>query len=87
MFASGLPTRAMRHDELLNLHALLREIRADMERHGDIASDAFAAYDHLPTRPMHLHRRKREHKRAVRLLLWGIVRSIETESDVAVSSG
>lgn len=86
MSGSGLTTRAMRHDELLNLHALLREVRADMERYGDIAPDAFAAYDHQRTRLMHLHREKRAHKRAVRLLLWGIVRSIETESDVAVSS-
>lgn len=74
----------MRLDEWMNLHALLREIRTYMEHRGDTSPDAFAAYDHQPARPMHLHRRKRDHKRATRLLLWGIVRSIETESDLAV---
>lgn len=75
----------MRQDELMNLHALLREIRRDMERQGDTSADAFAAYDYQHTRPMHLHRQKRDHKRAVRLLLWGIVRSIEAESDYPVA--
>lgn len=75
----------MRHDELLNLHALLREIRKDMEQRGDISPDAFAAYDYQHTRPMHLHRTKKDHKRAVRLLLWGIIRSLETESDLAIA--
>ncbi|WP_226479702.1 UPF0058 family protein [Natrinema amylolyticum] len=74
----------MRHDEWMNLHALLREIRTDMEHRGDASPDAFAAYDYQHARPMHLHRQKTEHKRATRLLLWGIVRSIETESDLAV---
>lgn len=76
---------AMRLDEWVNLHALLREVRAEMEQRGDAAPDAFAAYDSQPARPMHLHRRKEAHKRATRLLLWGIVRSIETESDLAVA--
>ena len=75
----------MRQTELVNLHALLQMVRRDMERHGDISPDAFAAYEYQKTRPMHVHRSKREHKRAVRLLLWGIVRSIETESDLAVA--
>ncbi|MDS0477878.1 UPF0058 family protein [Natrinema sp. 1APR25-10V2] len=75
----------MRHDELLNLHALLRLVRTYMEQHGDSSPDAFAAYDYQHTRPMHLHRSKRDHKRSLRLLLWGIVRSIETESDLAVA--
>ncbi|MGQ3413593.1 UPF0058 family protein [Natrinema sp. LN54] len=75
----------MRHDEWMNLHALLREIRDDMEHRGDISPDAFAAYDYQHARPRHLHRQKKEHKRATRLLLWGIVRSIETESDLAVA--
>lgn len=74
----------MRHDELRNLHALLLEIRHDMEHSGDANQDAFAAYDYQQTRPMHLHRSKQDHKRAVRLLLWGIVRSIESESDLQV---
>lgn len=75
----------MRLDEWMALHALLREVRTDMERRGDAAPDAFDAYDYQPARPMHLHRRKRAHERATRLLLWGIVRSIETESDLAVA--
>lgn len=74
----------MRHDEWMNLHALLREIRTYMEHRGDASPDAFAAYDYQDTRPMHLHRQKTEHKRAARLLLWGIVQSIETESNFAV---
>ena len=74
----------MRHDELLNLHALLRLVRKYMEQRGDISPDAFAAYDYQHARPMHLHRPKKDHKRALRLLLWGVVRSIETESDLAV---
>lgn len=74
----------MRLDEWMNLHALLREIRAYMEHRGDTSPDAFAAYDYQQTRPMHLHRQKREHKRATRLLLWGIVRSIDEESDLVV---
>ncbi|SFC08493.1 hypothetical protein SAMN05444422_104182 [Halobiforma haloterrestris] len=72
----------MRRDELINLHALLREIRGAMADRGDVHPEAFAAYDHQRTRPMHVHRAKRDHKRAVRLLLWGIVRSITVETDV-----
>ncbi|PCR88940.1 UPF0058 family protein [Natrinema ejinorense] len=75
----------MRHDELLNLHALLREIRKDMEQRGDTSPDAFAAYDYQHTRPMHLHRTKRDHKRAVRLLFWGIIQSIEPENDLSIA--
>lgn len=74
----------MRHDEWMNFHALLREIRAEMKHRGDAHPDAFAAYDYQDTRPMHLHHPKRDHERATRLLLWGIVRSIETESELAV---
>ncbi len=75
----------MRLAEWMTLHALLRAVRTDMEQRGDIAPDAFAAYDSQPARPMHLHRRKEAHKRATRLLLWGIVRSIERESDLVVA--
>lgn len=82
MISSG--PLVMRRDELVTLHALLQEIRRDMEQHGDIASEEFAAYDYQHARPMHLHRQKKDHRRAVRLLLWRITRSIERESDLAV---
>lgn len=66
----------MRSQELIHFHALLLEVREDLERSGEVPPGAFAAYDAQPVRPAHVHRRKEAHKEGIDLLLRGIERSI-----------
>ncbi|WP_226004976.1 UPF0058 family protein [Natrinema salinisoli] len=68
----------MRSQELIHFHALLLEVRAELEDGGDVPPDAFAAYDAQPVRPSHVHRRKEAHEKGIDLLLQGIDRSIRT---------
>lgn len=58
----------MRLNELVQLHALLDEVRDSLERHESLPPDAFARYDAQPVRPHHIHRTKPDHERAVRIL-------------------
>ncbi|WP_339104201.1 UPF0058 family protein [Haloterrigena salinisoli] len=58
----------MDQQELIHLHALLVEIRRDLDREETLRAGAFDAYDSQPVRPTHLHRRKEAHKQAMNLL-------------------
>lgn len=62
----------MKSNELVHVHALLCEVRAELERDGAVPPDAFAAYEDQPVRPTHVHRRKEAHERAIGHLLDGI---------------
>lgn len=69
----------MKSQELIHFHALLLEVRSDLERREDVPPDAFAAYDAESIRPSHIHRPKEAHERAVGLLLDGIERSLRPD--------
>ncbi|MFP9062461.1 UPF0058 family protein [Natrialbaceae archaeon A-chndr2] len=59
--------------ELVHLHALIYEIRRDMEERGASRDNAFDLYDAQPIRPVHINRQKEDHKRAVDELLGAIL--------------
>ncbi|WP_226481528.1 UPF0058 family protein [Natrinema amylolyticum] len=63
----------MREQELINLHALLFEVRVYLEREEGVSSERFEDYDAQPVRLAHIHRRKEAHERAIELLLAAIV--------------
>ncbi|QLK25726.1 UPF0058 family protein [Natrinema zhouii] len=67
----------MREQELINLHALLFEVRASLEREDGVPSSSFEDYDAQPVRPAHIHRRKEAHERAIDLLLNDIVDCVQ----------
>ncbi|MEF8851550.1 MAG: UPF0058 family protein [Haloarculaceae archaeon] len=58
----------MKKDELVQLHGLLTLLRAEYERRGAVAEEAFAAYDDLDVSPMAVYGSKDEHARAVQAL-------------------
>ncbi|WP_222919669.1 UPF0058 family protein [Natrinema sp. SYSU A 869] len=66
----------MKEQELINLHALLFEVRVYLEREEGVPSDSFEDYDAQPVRPAHIHRRKEAHERAIGLLLVAIIESV-----------
>lgn len=58
----------MRKTELLQLHALLFEVRRRLERRDVVDDGAFESYDALGVRPQHVHRPKDAHREAVKRL-------------------
>ena len=67
----------MRKQELIHLHALFDCIRSDLQKNGGVPTDAYVAYEAVRVRHSHIHARKADHQRAIRLLLYGIERTIE----------
>ena len=67
----------MRAHEYVQLHALLLEIREVVET--DRQVEGFERYDAQPVRPVHIHRSKAHHRRAIFLLLEGIDETIHTQ--------
>ena len=71
--------------EYVQIHALLREIREAVEdEHHSV--DAFELYDSQPVRPVHVHRSKRDHRRAIFLLLEGIDETIDSRDSPEVAA-
>lgn len=70
----------MRSQELIQIHALLVEVRANLEQEGTVPAGAFSAYDAQPTGPVHIHQSKENHKYAISLLTEGVNKSIQTRS-------
>ena len=56
----------MHKDELIQLHTLLSQIKAFVDRSGP--TGAFVEYDRLGVSPTHVHRSKTDHKRAIFVL-------------------
>ncbi|WP_255171530.1 UPF0058 family protein [Natrononativus amylolyticus] len=73
----------MDSQELIHLHALLHEVREQLEADHEIPADTFEPYEKQPVRPLHVHRRKDAHQRAVFHLLEGI-RAVIQPSPTAV---
>ena len=58
----------MQKDELIQMHTLLCQIKNHLENTGVAGPDHFRDYDHLGVSPVHVHRSKGDHKRAIFLL-------------------
>ena len=58
----------LQKDELIQMHTLLCQIKNHLELTGVATADAFADYERLGISPVHVHRSKGEHKRAIFLL-------------------
>ncbi len=55
----------MHKDELIQMHTLLCEIKTHLEQHGVTGPEAFLEYREMGVSPIHVHRSKSEHKRAI----------------------
>lgn len=58
----------MQKDELIQMHTLLCQIKNHLQSTGVAATDSFAEYEGLGISPVHVHRSKGDHKRAIFLL-------------------
>jgi len=61
----------MQKEEIILLHLTLYNIKKLFENAG-IANGHFKAYDELGVMPVHIHKSKTEHKKAISLLCKGI---------------
>jgi len=64
--------------ELIHIHMLLFRVKEMFELAG-IGNEYFSAYDDLDVLPTHIFRRREEHKRAVLLLCFGVMRAVGEE--------
>ena len=58
----------MQKDELIQMHTLLCQIKNHLQTIGVAYGEAFEEYEKLGISPVHVHRSKGEHKRAIFLL-------------------
>lgn len=58
----------MQKDELIQMHTLLCQIKNHLQNTGVAELDSFEEYEQLGISPVHVHRSKGEHKRAIFLL-------------------
>lgn len=58
----------MQKDELIQMHTLLCQIKNHLQTTGVAEGDSFREYERLGISPVHVHRSKGEHKRAIFLL-------------------
>jgi hypothetical protein len=58
----------LQKDELIQMHTLLCQIKNHLLVNGLAGGDAFGEYEQLNISPVHVHRSKGEHKRAIFLL-------------------
>mgnify|MGYP003301184342 CR=1 FL=1 len=58
----------MQKDELIQMHTLLCQIKNHLQQTGVAGGDSFEEYEGLGISPVHVHRSKGEHKRAIFLL-------------------
>lgn len=58
----------MQKDELIQMHTLLCQIKNHLQNTGVADDDSFTEYEGLGISPVHVHRSKGEHKRAIFLL-------------------
>lgn len=58
----------MQKDELIQMHTLLCQIKNHLENTGVAIPEHFQEYEDLGVSPVHVHRSKGDHKRAIFLL-------------------
>jgi hypothetical protein len=71
----------MKKQELIHLHGLLSEVRAEYEGAGEPEID-LSGYEEFGVQPTSIHRSKTDHKRAVFELIHGLTDSIGEEETV-----
>lgn len=59
---------SLQKDELIQMHTLLCQIKNHLQSTGVASGEAFAEYEDLGISPVHVHRSKGDHKRAIFLL-------------------
>ncbi|RQG93311.1 hypothetical protein EA462_02480 [Natrarchaeobius halalkaliphilus] len=69
----------MNSQELTHLHALLYEVRVELEDQDKVPAGAFSEYDSKNVRPDYIHRPQDAHEDGIRLLLKGIRHSIKRD--------
>ena len=69
----------MKKQELIHLHGLLSEVRAECAKTPGMEMD-LSEYDDLGVEPTSIHRSKTDHKAAVFALARGLTESMEEES-------
>lgn len=58
----------LQKDELIQMHTLLCQVKNHLQKTGAASTVHFAEYERLGVSPVHVHRSKGEHKRAIFLL-------------------
>ena len=79
----------MQKDELIQMHTLLCQIKNHLQSTGVAPPEQFQEYDDLGVSPVHVHRSKGDHKRAIFLLgkeLASVASSGELSGPALVSS-
>src|SRR5581483_91326 len=67
-FYEGQRVGSLQKDELIQMHTLLCQIKNHLQSTGVASGEAFAEYEDLGISPVHVHRSKGDHKRAIFLL-------------------
>ena len=75
----------MKKQELIHLHGLLSEVRAEYEGSGEPELD-LSDYEEFGVQPTSIHRSKTDHKRAVFELIHGLTDSISEEETVRATA-
>lgn len=75
----------MKKQELIHLHGLLSEVRAEYEESVETELD-LTEYRNFGVQPTSIHRSKTDHKRAVFELVNGLTESLSDENAVTVTA-
>ncbi|KXS42956.1 MAG: hypothetical protein AWU59_1359 [Methanolobus sp. T82-4] len=75
----------MHKDELIQLHALMAQIKKHFEHMG--IEDEFSEYNSLSISPLHVHRSKAEHKHAIFVLGNDLASAISRNNNVSDFGG
>lgn len=75
----------MKKQELIHLHGLLSEVRAEYEGEAEPEID-LSEYEEFGVQPTSIHRSKTDHKRAVFELTHGLTDSLSAEDTVTATA-
>lgn len=75
----------MKKQELIHLHGLLSEVRAEYEESAETDPD-LSEYESFGVQPTSIHRSKTDHKRAVFELVHGLTDSLSEQDTVTATA-
>jgi len=75
----------MKKQELIHLHGLLSEVRAEYEATGEPEVD-LSGYEEFGVQPTSIHRSKTDHKRAVFELVDGLTDSLDEKEAIPATA-
>lgn len=70
----------MQKGEAVHLHALLAELRTQLEERSQVEPEAFSSHDELGVSPLQAHRSRDKHVEALRILAATLAAELATES-------